>query len=1115
MTTYREALEKLNPAQRQAVEAIDGPVLVLAGPGTGKTQLLGVRAAHILAQTDTLPQQILCLTFTENGAENMRQRLTRFIGKDAYDVHISTYHAFGSEIIRRFPEAFAELRLQSPIDDLSKYQIVSRIVESLRYDNPVKQTRHHLGDLISTISEVKRALLTPSDLRAIAAENQTFITAASKDVRAVFEGIGTFPRTAAKALPLFEKLSAALQKHIPAKPAHPRFGALGAIAKQELEQAIADAEAANSSKPLTVWKNNWLAKDADNKFILDGLLKNQRISSLASVLEDYDGGLQKEGWYDFDDMIMLAGRALKENPDLKFTLQEQYLYIMLDEFQDTNAAQLRLVQLLSDNPVSEGRPNVLAVGDDDQAIYAFQGAQYSNMLDFYRMYRDVKVVSLTDNYRSVPDILHTAHNIAEQIGARLAASFDIQKNLTAQTSGQVEASIARREFLSDVAQYDWLSKQIAHLIEQGTQPREIAVLAPKHRHLEPLVPYLAKYGVPVRYEKRENVLEAPVVKQILAMSRLVLALQARDKTAANALWPEVLSFDFWNIPVRDIWQLAWTINDQRKTNGNNWTTALLGHANPALANAGLLLSALAGRAEIETCERMLDLLIGIDAVPTNDAENPEITSPLRAYYLGSETQTGNPNLFYEAVSHLTVLRARLREYQSTKTEAPKLAALVEFTNLYAESGQQMPSTSPYNQQADAVQLMTVFKAKGLEFGHVFLPSTQDEVWGTLARGNTNKLSLPTNLAPIRHAGATDDERLRLFFVAVTRAKLGLHLTSFARTFTGKDTKRLKYLNEQAQDDGTFKSLVLPDSAQTVVFSDYEAPTLELLEASWQTRHSSARNQPTLRDLLRDRLGRYQMSPTDLTRFVDLQYGGPESMFLKTILRFSEAPTANSLFGDAIHRTLEWAQHQTDKTGRAPSTEVILPYFLSILREGQYTPEQLKLEQQRGNRALTTYLSARGHIFKPKDRAEYNFRNEGVLVGNTHLTGKIDRMEIDHAAKTITVVDYKTGASHSRWGSDARLHKYQLQLYCYKLLIEGSHTFAGYRVPTGRIEFIEPDENGKVYNLELEFLDQELARTRQLVQAIWQRIQAINFPDVSNYEPTLVGMRQFEADLIAT
>jgi DNA helicase-2/ATP-dependent DNA helicase PcrA len=118
------------------------------------------------------------------------------------------------------------------------------------------------------------------------------------------------------------------------------------------------------------------------------------------VLEQYQSALEEQGLYDFDDMIIRSIKALEEHDDLRYTLQEKYLYVLLDEFQDTNAAQLKLIELLTENPVNEGRPNVMAVGDDDQAIYAFQGAQYSNMLDFYTMYRDVLVVNLTKNYRS-------------------------------------------------------------------------------------------------------------------------------------------------------------------------------------------------------------------------------------------------------------------------------------------------------------------------------------------------------------------------------------------------------------------------------------------------------------------------------------------------------------------------------------------------------------------------------------------------------------------------------------------------------------------------------------------------------------------------------------------
>ena len=1115
MGMYEEALKGLNNAQREAVTTIEGPVLVIAGPGTGKTQLLSVRVARILQETDTLPQNILCLTFTESGAQNMRERLTRFIGQNAYNVNIGTYHSFGGDLIRRFPEVFAETRLQAPADELTKRQVLREIVENLSYTNPLKQVRHHLGDLIGTISEIKRGLLGAEDLRAIAQENAIFIAAANSEVQTIFGGLQRLPGSAAKAIPLFQQLFTAIEGLVPPVPIHPGFGSLGNIAAVELATALQEATDTNKSTPLTAWKNKWLAKDNDNAFVFSGLLENRRIISLADVFEQYQEALAAKGWYDFDDMILRAIEALEKNPDLRYSLQEQYLYILLDEFQDTNAAQLKLVQLLSDSPVNEGRPNVLAVGDDDQAIYAFQGAQYSNMLDFHSMYRGVKVINLTENYRSSADILTTARNISTQIEARLEKHFEgMSKDLNAANKRLPErADLHRREFQSDVAQYDWIAKQIKQLIDSGTSPSEIAVLAPKHRQLEPLVPYLAELEVPMRYEKRENILEAPVVRQLLTMSKLVLALAADNEARADSLWPEALSFDFWRIPVTDIWQVSWQVNDSRGDEKVTWSKALLASSKPQLKAAATLILSLAGRVQVETCEQMLDYLIGTDPVTTHETgDHATVRSPLREFYTGAEVQHTNPELFYDTISHLTVLRAKLRDFEATHDGALTLQELINFVEMYEAAEERLLNTSPYNQQADAVQLMTVFKAKGLEYEHVFLPSMQDDVWGSTSRGNSNKLTLPPNLTPIRHAGATDDERLRILFVAVTRAKLGLHMTSFAKTYSGKDTRHLKYLDEQEQEDGTFRSLVLPVHAQTIELNDHEAPTLASLELNWHQRHIQARGDVDLRGLLGERLEKYQLSPTHLTKFIDLEYGGPEVFFFDVLLRFPQAPTANSQFGNAIHETLEWVQHQTTAAAAVPSVTQVTEHFARCMRTYKMTAQQMELEIERGVKALEAYMKARGHIFKPTDRAEHNFKNEGVFVGEAHLAGKVDRMEINTADKTITVVDYKTGRPHPKWGSEPKLHRYQLQLYCYKLLIEKSHTFRGYTVTGGRLEFVEPDNEGHVHALDLTFKPEETARAAQLLEAVWKHVHELDFPDISGFEATLTGIKQFEDEL---
>jgi DNA helicase-2/ATP-dependent DNA helicase PcrA len=159
MTSYEEAFANLNDAQRQVVEATDGPVLVIAGPGTGKTQLLTTRIAHILATTDTLPSNILCLTFTDSAALTMRERLSGMIGQDAYSISISTYHAFGRELIRRFPDHFPEVADMQPADDLTIDAIYHEIIDGLPFSNPLKFSEQYLGDVKNLVSDSKRALL--------------------------------------------------------------------------------------------------------------------------------------------------------------------------------------------------------------------------------------------------------------------------------------------------------------------------------------------------------------------------------------------------------------------------------------------------------------------------------------------------------------------------------------------------------------------------------------------------------------------------------------------------------------------------------------------------------------------------------------------------------------------------------------------------------------------------------------------------------------------------------------------------------------------------------------------------------------------------------------------
>jgi DNA helicase-2/ATP-dependent DNA helicase PcrA len=1098
MEAFERVYKNLNNAQREAVDAIDGPVLVVAGPGTGKTQLLSARVAQILRKTDALPQNILCLTFTESGAQNMRDRLTRFIGKNAYDVQIGTYHAFGGDLIQRYPEYFIDTRLERPVDELGKHQILQQIVDNLSYRSPLKQTRHHLGDLISTISEMKRGLLTPKALRDIAAGNLAVIHEASPTIsEALRDYTKLMPRKLEVAAPIFTAIHSELIRLAEVASTYPPFENLSQLAAQQLAAALDAANEAGKPTPLTAWKNNWLEKNTDNQYILKGTLEAVRIAELANVLDAYERTLAERGLYDFDDMILRAIHVLEENADLKYTLQERYQYILLDEFQDTNAAQLRLVELLTDNPANEGRPNVLAVGDDDQAIYAFQGAQYSNMLDYFHLFRNVLVINLSENYRSRAEILETARNIASQISDNLSSELPkLNKTLVASNDKLPPCVLERIEYTSEVAELSGVAEQVRQLIKKGIDPSEIAILAPKHRYLEPLVPYLN--DVPLRYERRENILDAPVIRQLITMSRLVLALSERNFRLADSYWPEVLSYPFWGFSVSSIWQLSWDATDKHK----HWSELLIEHK--TFRSAALLFYALAGQVQGETLEVLLDRLIGTDDVTTNEPDLPIVRSPLRA------SIEKNEDILYQAVTELTVLRARLREHQLQRSTLLTLPDLLSFIDEYEAADEQMVNTSPYSQAANAVQLMTVFKAKGLEFSHVFLLECHDDVWGSSSRGNSNKLTLPANLAPIRHAGATEDERLRIFFVAITRAKYGLYLTSHAANYAGKRSARLKYLGEAEQADGTIVSSVLSTAHATVIQNSSDGVTLETIETNWRTQHITIT--PSLKEQLSDRLKTYALSPTHLTSFLDLEHAGPQSFLMNILLRFPSAPSVDIEFGNTMHETLQWIQIELNRHGVLPSLEQATGYFAQRLELKPLTSEQSALQQARGENALEVFLSEKVGQFAAGNLPEYNFRNEGVILdGVVRMSGKIDLLEIDKENKHITVIDYKTGSLGT---SAAKRHRYELQLYCYKLLLQESHTFRGYTVEQGQLVFVEPDNDGKIQRHTVTFKDAELDRVRNLVIAMWQRVTALDLPDTSKYGTAFADIKRFEDDLLA-
>ncbi len=597
-TAYQESYRRLNPEQRVAVDTVEGPVLVIAGPGTGKTQLLSTRVGRILETTDSAPENILCLTFSEAAAGAMQQRLHTLIDAAAYRVTVSTFHGFGNDLINRYPELFSDSRKVSPADDLTRFKLLRTILDSLDYDNPLRSD-DLTHDLLALFSAYKKAMITPEILQEICRNNLEFIQQAGK---LLDRHVQADARISQKQLPGFIQLAEA-SRQLPDK-APTGITPLKTLWIEDLDQAIETAQASGKMTALSQWKINWLTKNNQGHKLPKGEREAVKHLAAADIFKQYLERLQSDNYIDFDDMIIKTITGLKTHQEVLYEIQEQYQYVLVDEFQDTNAAQLELVELILNNPVNEGRPNILAVGDDNQSVYSFQGAHYSQMERFYNNYRDIKLINLVTNYRSTPGIVAFGSRLRSQLQDGLKLH-----NLPAEAANRQAEKLLRADLPLRQDQLAWAAEQISRLIKQGSSAREIAVLSTRHRLLQDFLPYLHARNIAANYILNDNILDDPRLEAIVTMAQLALHLSNRS-VHTDFYWQRVLSYDFWQLPTSLLWELSW--NDRPA----KLTDRLLAH--PLTKPIALFFIRLSQIASITPLASGLNYLTGIESLTINE-----------------------------------------------------------------------------------------------------------------------------------------------------------------------------------------------------------------------------------------------------------------------------------------------------------------------------------------------------------------------------------------------------------------------------------------------------------------------------------------------------------------
>ncbi|MCU0477385.1 MAG: ATP-dependent helicase [Chloroflexi bacterium] len=872
-------LAGLNAEQRRAVTHGEGPLLVVAGAGTGKTQVVTRRIAWLIATKRAAPSEILALTFTDKAAEEMQVRVDQLVPYGYTDTVISTFHAFGDRVIR---EHALELGLPAEPRVLSRPETVIFLQERLfRLDldeyRPLGNPTRFLDALAALFSRLKDEDVSPAAYAAHAA------------------------RLAAEA--------EAVTRDLPAREAL-------------LETARKQAE-------------------------------------LAAAYSRYQELLGEAGAIDFGDQVALALRLLREHPAARAELQARFRYILVDEFQDVNRAQAELVALLA-----EPRRNVAVVGDDDQSIYRFRGAATGAIVDFLDRFRGARTIVLRRNYRSRPPILDASYRLIRfNDPDRLEVHQGITKRLIAQRRAGAAAGarsapppVRQVAFGTGSEEADWVAAEIGTRLAGGAAPRDFAVLVRANADADPVLRSLNLAGVPWRFSGASGLYGRPEIRVLLSFLR--------------AVGEPASSVDVYGLAASDVYgmggdDLAALASRARRTNRSLWETLVEVDSQPGLLR-------LRPEARTSLARLVADLHRFIELGHRRPAgevlydflrSSGSLARLMEVGTAAADEALSNIARFFEIVRAQSDLLADDRAVFL----APHLQTLIEAGDD--------PATADLDPDANAVAVVTVHKAKGLEWPVVFLVGLVDGRFP--ARGRREQLAVPDAL--LRGVFPTGDahvqEERRLFYVGMTRARDELVLTH-ALDYGGKRTRRASPFVLEALDLPAGATPPTRATSPAERLAAFEAPPVEA---------------PVARPADGEAAGGL-VEPLVLSFYlVDDYLTCPLKYKYVHVMRVPIAPHHAIVYGSALHQAVQ-EFHRRHGRGEVMTEEALIAAFEAAWRnEGFVSREHEEARLDAGRRALRRFREEQllpGAVIPAYVEREFTFTLDGDRV-----RGRMDRVDV--------------------------------------------------------------------------------------------------------------------------